>query len=469
MQPSRFAALMSLLLVTLCACSAPPTKSAPPLAIPTIESPAIDETEAITEDNYLHLWATTGVLSPLEMPDFAIDSPESTSACGNAVLTSYDKPDLEIYLTLLYAQPVLPVQINLIMKEATDGIRRVEVLNSRSGLGREIYSENLQRSEEFFQVNGCTHQITLPVTIDFAVDTIIVGFDTFAAAALLDAVELVGESSLNEEPVVNWRVSIADLPLSVAVNSSNLVVVATETNRLLKFDIEGNLVEELSAPSQGRIVDMTFDANENLLLGDGDFGEFFLLGPDGIIARDGGQSPLTQVAVSPAQENVYLLGDLGGMYYLLSHIPNSNEIINPLPLEGASYSGLAFNAANQLFSIRDSDGFLVEIDRKSGLEINSIPLRDEKEESIPRDLAIDQDGTFYILFAVNLEGSAVHHLDAQGFQVRVFGDTTQSAGSNWMEGSYFEPRAIAVSSDGKYAFIIDGDGESNYLTCLELK
>ena len=60
--------------------------------IPTIESPAIDETEAITEDNYLHLWATTGVLSPLEMPDFAIDSPESSSACGNAVLTSYDKP-----------------------------------------------------------------------------------------------------------------------------------------------------------------------------------------------------------------------------------------------------------------------------------------------------------------------------------------------------------------------------------------
>ena len=73
------------------------------------------------------------------------------------------------------------------------------------------------------------------------------------------------------------------------------------------------------------------------------------------------------------------------------------------------------------------------------------------------------------IVAANLEGSAVHQLDAQGFQVRVFGDTTQSAGSNWMEGSYFEPRAIAVSSDGKYAFIIDGDGESNYLTCLELK
>jgi len=436
----------------------------------TLVEPEPIRTAMPAEDELVHLWAESGLLSPLEIPGIASGAPEAAAGCGNELLAGYEEPGSEVYLTLSYAQPLIPSVVNLVLKEMTDGISRVEILNTRTGLGREIYNENPGRSSTVLADNDCGLLLALPVEIDFEVNTVIIGFNNLAAAALIDAVELVGRPVTYEEPLVFWRVPLPGTPLSLAVDALNQVWVSIEPNTLLKYDVEGNLLEELSAPSEGRILDMTVDGAGNLVLNDGDFGEYIILGQGGEIARGGGDAPTLAVAVGPGQENVYMLGELAGLYYLLSYLPDSFEIINPLPLDGASYTSLAFNAENQLFTIRDVDGFLVEIDALTGLEINSIPLKAYHQNAVlPKDLAINMDDNYYVLFTSSPDKAAVKVYDADGFFSRSFGKLADQPQSQWEEGSYFEPAAIAFTPDGRFAFIIDGYGDTHFLTCLLMR
>jgi hypothetical protein len=41
--------------------------------------------------------------------------------------------------------------------------------------------------------------------------------------------------------------------------------------------------------------------------------------------------------------------------------------------------------------------------------------------------------------------------------------------AEWLEGSYVEPVALALTPDARFALIIDGYGKSSYLTCLLLR
>ena len=436
----------------------------------TLADPDSIRTAVPAEDELEHLWAESGLLSPLEMPGIAAGAPEAAAGCGNELLAGYEEPASEVYLTLSYAQPLIPSMVNLVLKEMTDGISRVEILNNRTGLGREIYNDNPGRSSTRLADNDCGLRLALPVEIDFEVNTVIIGFNNLTAAALLDAVELVGRPVTFEEPLVIWRVPLDGAPLSLAVDALNQVWVSIEPDTLLHYDVEGNLLEETTTPSEGRIMDMTVDGAGNLVLNDGDFGEYIILEQGGEIARGGGDAPTLAVAVGPGQQNVYMLGELAGLYYLLSYLPESYEIINPLPLDGASYKSLAFNAENQLFTIRDVDGFLVEIDVLTGLEVNSIPLKAYKQNGVlPEDLAIDREGNYYVLFTSSPDKAAVKVYDADGFFSRSFGKLTDQPQSQWEEGSYFEPATIALTPDGRLAFIIDGYGDTHYLTCLLMR
>ncbi len=433
-------------------------------------APPATESGMLVDDDLVHLWARSGVLSPLEIPDIATGSPDSTPGCGNPQLTSFEESGNEIYLTLDYEQALIPASINLVMRELTNGITRVEILNTSTGLGREIFNENTSRVSTILANNDCTMSVVLPVDIDFAVNTVIIGFSDLAAAALLDAVELVGSPVTYEEPLVYWRVPLPGIPVSLTIDPLNQVYVSTASNELLKYDIEGNLLEEFTAPTNGSITDLAIDAGGNLVLSDGDFGEYIILSPDGEKTRGGGDAPTMQVAVGPGQENVYMLGNLGGLYYLLSYVPGSYEIINPLPLDGTSYAGLAFNADNKLYTMRDEDGFLVEIDHLSGLEVNSIPLKEYDQRGVmPQDLAIDRDGNFYVLFTTSADNTAIRVYDPSGFYMRSFGVLIDQPQDTSPEGSYFLPKGIALSPDARFALVIDGDGENCYLTCLLLR
>lgn len=485
---SRFSKsfILPLIMLLVTACSGPQQADVPaqtiaplqsegtpvPLIAPTATpmEPAAVDTEMADEDELLHLWAESGVLSPFEMPGVAVGAPESTPVCGNELLAGYETPDSEIYLTLQYEQPLIPAAVNLVLKAMTDSISRVEILNTKTGLGREIFTENSDRSSGDFPVNDCTIRIQLPVDVDFEINSILIGFNDLAAASLLDAVELVGSPVIYAEPLVYWRVPLKGRAASLAVDPLNQVWVSTEPNNVLKFDVEGNLLEEFTAPSNGRISDLAIEAAGDLVLSDGEFGEYIILSPEGEKARGGGDAPTVEVAIGPGQKNVYMLGELAGLYYLLSYLPGTGEIINPLPLDGTAYTALAFNSENQLFTLRDKDGFLVEIDALTGLEINSIPLKGYDEGGLlPEDLAIDREGNYYVLFTSNDDNAAVKIYDPDGFFSRSFGTLIDQPVNDWQEGSYYKPEAIALTPDARFAFIIDGYGETNYLTCLMLR
>ena len=131
-----------------------------------------------------------------------------------------------------------------------------------------------------------------------------------------------------------------------------------------------------------------------------------------------------------------------------------------------SLGGLAFNAKGQLYALRDYDwdAALVELDPLTLEELDATPLRrTDKVETVARDLAIDASGNLYILFQLNAGRIAVHMLDSNGVTIKRFGKITNDL-ENWPEGEFLDPRAIAVSPDGRFILIADGYEQSSYLT-----
>ena len=429
-----------------------------------------EENATQNDQDLVHLWAENSTLYPLEVYGVAVGAPEDTLGCGSEFLSGYEEPEMEVTINLNYAQALIPEKVNLVLKEMNEGITRVEILNTRTGLGREIFRENLHRSFSRLENQACALRLELPVEIDFEVNTVIIGFKNLAAAALLDAVELVGSPLSYEEPPVAWRVALNGKPLSLTVDPLNQVWVSLEPNIILRYDVEGNLLEELPAIPSGHITDMAINTDGDLVLNDEDFGEYIILSKGVEVARGGGDAPTLAVAVEPGKKNIYMLGSLDGLYYLLNYLPNSYEINNPLTLVSTSYTTLAFNSANQLFTIRDQDGFLAEIDENSGLEFYSIPLSAYNQPGVlPKSMAIDKNDNFYVLFSSNPENAAVKVYDVDGFYFRSFGKLINQPLSQWPEGRYVNPVDIALSPDSRFVFIIDGEGDTNYLTCLLLQ
>lgn len=115
------------------------------------------------------------------------------------------------------------------------------------------------------------------------------------------------------------------------------------------------------------------------------------------------------------------------------------------------------------------EALLLELDPLTGEELDATPLKRSTNVDIePRDLAIEENGNFYVLFSMNAGRVAVHLLDPQGNLLRRFGQLTYDP-ENWPEGSFFEPRAIAVSPDGRFVFIADGFENNVYLTAFLLE
>jgi sugar lactone lactonase YvrE len=109
---------------------------------------------------------------------------------------------------------------------------------------------------------------------------------------------------------------------------------------------------------------------------------------------------------------------------------------------------------------------LVELNPLTGEVLDEIPLdRSGQGEAAARDLTIDAGGNIYILFARNDSQIAAHMLDPQGNFVRRFGRLAAGA-ENPPEGAFLDPRAIAISPDGRYIFIADGNAEAAFLTAL---
>lgn len=299
MKPTTFITLLVLAIASL-ACNALMGGIPTPLAPPSL-TPALSEgtAQAEADPTLIRQWASRSRLEPGYLDDVAIGAPEDDPYCGESYLAGIPEPEGEIILTLIYASPLLPQQVNLVQGENPGGILRVELMNSTSGLGKVIYESGQPAARQALINNPCTEILSISAEADFEADTIFITFDSMAAAAQLDAVELVGRLELFSDLPVFWRVPLPGAPTSLAANNLGMLYVATDPNGLYAYDVEGNQLKRFSTPSEAIITDVTTDPFGNLVVTDATYHWFIVLSADGEQLAAGGEERASQVAVSP--------------------------------------------------------------------------------------------------------------------------------------------------------------------------
>jgi sugar lactone lactonase YvrE len=365
-------------------------------------------------------------------PDFAIGEPD-LSNCSELVLPTWAPiaPEQPESLTLAYPTPVLASQIDIFYIGQPAGILRVEVLNSLSGLGRLVY-DGEQAALSPPEAEQCPAKLSLPVQVDFEVDLVIVTIAASKNPIQIDTVGLTGKLLGYIEPPVFWRVPLPGTPVNLTMSADGLIYAVSEPKALSTYDLEGNQLEQFSAPSETLL-------NRN-------------------------------AAVSPVDGNLYILKGATLQVYT----PDTAELLREMALDDIqAYASLVFSPDGRLFSLRNPQWQpeLLQLDPLTGAELDAIPLYRADQYPIEitvRGLAIDASGNFYILFGMNTGQIAIHVLDPQGSFVSRFGRLTAET-DDWPEGAFFDPRAIAVSTDGRFVIVADGYEENSYLTAFLLE
>lgn len=417
-------------------------------------------------DGVIRQGARFGSLEPYQVEDVAVGSYRSgLPACGDTYLTSLPEESGEIVLTLRYATPLMPEQIEIFTSDLSIGIQRVEMLNSMSGLGRLIYQAGEPIQSVRLVEGACMQRLDLPVQVDFEVDTIFIAFESLEDVAQVGAVELVGRLENYVGLPVFWRVPLPGTPVDIAAGQNGQVFVASEPNGLYAYDVEGNQLKQFSTPDQARLTSVAADPFGNLVVTDAAYGWFIVISPEGEHLTIGGDETFYQSAVNPLDGNLYLLHSSAVYVYTT----DTGELIRQVQLdESHSHIGLAFDPQGRLYTIRDSDwsATLLVLDSLTGEELDAVPLnRSEQVEIVARDVAIDARGNIYILFAMNVGEIAVHMYDSQGDLVQRFGTLFADVGS-WPEGMFLDPRAVTVSPDGRFILIADGFEGASYLSAF---
>jgi len=403
-------------------------------------------------------------LEPYQYEDLATGSYYTDyPTCGEPYLNTLSDDSAEILLALHYATPVMPDQIEIFTGSGPINIKYIELLNSLSGLGRLVFEGQGLISSQPISVGACKQRLTLPVNVDIEIDTIFISFSDLASAAQVNTVEMLGRLESFSDPSVFWRVPLPDISVDIAVGQNGLVYAAVEPNGLYTFDVEGNQLKQFSVPTESRLTSVATDLNGNLIVTDSTYGWFIKLSSSGEQLSAGGDNTDYQAAVNPVDGNLYLLQSNAISIY----DSDSTELIRQITLdEQMVYGSMAFNQLGQLYALCLSDypATLVELDTLTGEALDTILFgRSNFGEIIARDLAIDGSGNFYILFSHNTAQMAVHQLDARGNLIKRFGRLTPEY-TDWPEGEFFDPRAIAVAQDGRFIFIADGHEDSAFLT-----
>ena len=445
-----------------------PTATLPP-AVTLLPSPSPDAPPLPAASSPGTLYWPMQAFSETGDPDWAAGEPDVSdcSALMQPVWAPSTSEPSET-LTLAYPTPVLASQIDLYYLGQPGDILRVEVQNSLSGLGRLIFDG--QQSAPSLPDGDCPAKLSLPVDVDFEIDTILVTIAVSANPLQIDAVGLTGELLGYFDAPVFWRVPLPGTPVSLAASAEGLVYAVTAPKSLTAYDVEGNRLREFAIPDQAQLSDVTTDSRSNLLVVDDGFGWFILMSPQGEHLTIGGEDLYGQTAVSPTDGNFYILKDKS----LLVYSADTAKLLRQMPLdETPAYASLAFDPQGRLFTLRNPgwQPELLQLDPQTGAELDAIPLARADQypiEIVARDLAIDASGNFYILFGMNTGQIAIHLLDPRGNFVSRFGRLTSDV-DDWPEGAFFDPRALAVSPDGRFILVADGYDETAYLTAFMLE
>ncbi len=429
---------------------------------PTSELPPVE----LEDGQLIRQGARFGSLTPQQVEDVAVGRYDvNYPSCGEPSLADLPEAGGEILLTLTYTTPVLPERIEIYHSGQIDGLRRVEALNTLSGLGVLLYeSGDAVRTEQLTE-GACAGRLVLEDDSDFEVDQVILSFDSLAVAAQVAAVELWGRLEAFVDVPVFWRAPLENTPVDLAVTKTGMVYAATEPNGLFMYDYEGVQFKRYSTPSQAQLTCVTADVFDNLIVTDSTFGWFMVITPEEEQLAIGDTDSCLSAAVSPADGNPYLLKRDGIDVFTT----DTAELIRQMPLDEVNaYAGLAFTQQGKLFTLRDFNWspVLAQLDPLTGEELDGNPLaRSNQGEIVARDLAIDGNGYFYVLFQVNTGQVAIHKLDSQGNLVARFGKLAGDL-EEWAPGVFMDPRAIAVDATGGFVYVADGFGGSAFITAF---
>jgi DNA-binding beta-propeller fold protein YncE len=439
------------------------TVTALPVAtsVPNTETPR----QVSADASLVQQGAVWGYLDPYMAEEVAVGAYNSNLPdCGNAWLTTLPQESGEITLTLDYLTPVLPEELLIYSASFQSGISRIELLNTQTGLSIQLAREDLSSASTQVPDGACHTRMNLPVHGDFEVNQVIIAFDELAFAAGVAAVELLGRQEGVSDPAVYWRVPLPDTPSDIAIGQNGLVYVATQGNGLYRYDIEGNLIGKIDLPEETAIRKIAVDPLGNLLWNDAASQQFMVMSPQDEQQAVKTDRIFTDIAVNPSSGNIYLMVN----HSITIYNTDTTEIVGQFDLDETSiYTNLTFDSIGTFYLLRDFNwnATLIRADPLTGEELDALPLvRTTLVETVANDLATDASGNIYVLFAMNTGQIAIHQLNPDGVLLQRFGELTGDI-SEWPEGTFLDPHALAVSADGRFVLVADGYDGQAYLTC----
>jgi len=476
----QFMVLVLLVILVLSACKPNADYDAETQAVrPEPKSTSADflpveviETEQNTNEanlpGFVRQGAASGFMDTYQAEEVATGGYDPTVfECGAPWLANFSEDFGDNTIRLHYSTPVIPTQIELFTNSKPETIKRVELLNSFSGLAV-IYDESQPPQWKQSTIQGpCENSLKLEIETEIEVDTIFIEFTDLASASRLDAVELSGQLNLYTSPLIYWRVPLPDTPVDMVVNPLGKIFVAAGTNGLYKFDLEGNQLDKMHAPDQADVMSVEADASGNFFVADSGFGWLVVFDSEGFQSDAGGEDIFGHLAYNPADDNLYLLrGDTIEIYST-----DAVALIRQIQLDDLhSYANIAFDSGGRMFLLRDHDwdAVLLEMDPLTGEELDAFPLiTSNHRDIVAKDLTVDAQGNFYVLFSMNTGEIAVHMLDPRGNLMQRFGHLTSDI-EGWSEGSFWDPKAISVTPDGRFLMIVDGYEDESYLSAFLL-
>ena len=185
----------------------------------------------------------------------SILGPPEALECNDRYESWYnDQPETspgEYLVNLKFDYAVIPSEILIYSSSESVGNIRIEVLDSSSGLGTQVYDGSIDTE------GNCPGQVNIPVESDLSIDTIILAFRNSDPPVHIDAVNLRGQIPNFLDIPVFWRIPIAadylgdpesDLPGGLATDNFGNIYLANGNNGLSRYDVEGNLLQNYLVP-----------------------------------------------------------------------------------------------------------------------------------------------------------------------------------------------------------------------------
>lgn len=451
------------------------TNTDPVLTTEIIES----NIEGYSNNQLREIWASEALSDEIGTNVQSVVGAADAFECNNRYESWYnDEPENspnEYILNLKYDYALVPTDIIIYFTSEPGGMIRVELLDSRSGLGTEIYNGVIDTEHK------CPGEMVIPTDTNLKVDTVILAFSNSGPPAHIDAVKLIGHLPNFLDIPVYWRIHIpadhmadpdSDFPGGLVTDEYGNIFLANGRNGLARYDVEGNLLKNYSVPDLSNIRDVASDNQGRIIITDLTYKWYVTFDQDGIQVDAGGEdfgwNGPREIAIHPATGYIYLLDETDEFSRIRVYSPETNTLVRDINLESIGlqmHKGLVFDPEGFLYTIDQMQALILKIDVDTGEVVDFLGYQFLNSVS-PSDLAIDDAGNIYVLLNASPEDSAIYILDHNGFLTNRLGNLTYD-GINWMEGVFFFPVSISVSPDGRFLSVCEVGYLSTYLLEFE--